>query len=73
MTSANVFLGWLVVSLCCLCLSVSHSLCAPFCILQGISRPKLSAEQAAEVKEAFDLFDTKKTGKIDYHELKVCM
>lgn len=26
-----------------------------------------------EVKEAFDLFDTDKTGRIDYHELKVAM
>lgn len=25
------------------------------------------------MKEAFDLFDTDKTGSIDYHELKVCM
>ena len=34
---------------------------------------KLSEEQTAEIKEAFDLFDTNKTGTIDYHELKVAM
>ena len=33
----------------------------------------VSQEQKAEVKEAFDLFDTEKTGTIDYHELKVVM
>ena len=38
-------------------------------------RPKqeLSEEQKQEIKEAFDLFDTNKTGTIDYHELKVAM
>ncbi len=35
-------------------------------------RPTLSDEQKQEVKEAFDLFDSEKTGKIDYYELKVC-
>ena len=25
----------------------------------------------AEIREAFDLFDTEKTGRMDYHELKV--
>ena len=29
--------------------------------------------QKQEIKEAFELFDTDKTGTIDYHELKVCM
>ena len=33
----------------------------------------LSEEQKQEIKEAFDLFDTDKTGTIDYHELKVAM
>ena len=37
------------------------------------ARRTLSEEQRAELKEAFDLFDTEKTGRIDYHELKVCM
>jgi hypothetical protein len=34
-------------------------------------RPQLTDEQKAEIKEAFDLFDSEKTGSIDYHELKV--
>ena len=34
-------------------------------------RPTLTEEQKAEVKEAFDLFDSEHTGKIDYYELKV--
>ena len=33
----------------------------------------LSEEQKLEIKEAFDLFDTDRTGSIDYHELKVAM
>ena len=33
----------------------------------------LSEDQRAELKEAFDLFDTEKMGRIDYHELKVAM
>ena len=36
-------------------------------------RQELSEEQRQEIKEAFDLFDTDKTGTIDYHELKVAM
>ncbi|CAG9333219.1 unnamed protein product [Blepharisma stoltei] len=36
-------------------------------------RFELSEEQKQEIKEAFDLFDTDKTGSIDYHELKVAM
>jgi len=36
-------------------------------------RPELTEEQKQEIKEAFDLFDTDKTGTIDYHELKVAM
>jgi Ca2+-binding EF-hand superfamily protein len=36
-------------------------------------RMELSEEQKQEIKEAFDLFDTDKTGTIDYHELKVAM
>jgi hypothetical protein len=34
-------------------------------------RSDLSEEQKQEIKEAFDLFDTDKSGSIDYHELKV--
>ncbi len=37
------------------------------------SRPELTEEQKQEVREAFDLFDTDKSGSIDYHELKVAM
>ena len=37
------------------------------------ARRALSEDQRAELKEAFDLFDTEKTGRIDYHELKVAM
>lgn len=36
-------------------------------------RPELTDEQRQEIKEAFDLFDTDKSGSIDYHELKVAM
>uniref|UniRef100_A0A0G4HWI0 EF-hand domain-containing protein n=1 Tax=Chromera velia CCMP2878 TaxID=1169474 RepID=A0A0G4HWI0_9ALVE len=36
-------------------------------------RSKISEEQKQEIKEAFDLFDTDKSGRIDYHELKVAM
>ena len=36
-------------------------------------RVELSDEQRQEIKEAFELFDTDKTGTIDYHELKVAM
>ena len=38
---------------------------------QQTSRPTLTEEQKQEVREAFDLFDTEKSGTIDYHELKV--
>ena len=37
------------------------------------TRAELSDEQRQEIKEAFELFDTDKTGTIDYHELKVAM
>lgn len=37
------------------------------------ARQELSEEQRQEIKEAFELFDTDKTGTIDYHELKVAM
>ena len=36
-------------------------------------RQDLSDEQKQEIREAFELFDTDKTGTIDYHELKVAM
>eukprot|EP00033_Pygsuia_biforma_P002031 GCRY01002259.1.p2 GENE.GCRY01002259.1~~GCRY01002259.1.p2 ORF type:complete len:179 (-),score=37.76 GCRY01002259.1:947-1483(-) len=37
------------------------------------TRPELTEEQKQEVREAFELFDTDKSGYIDYHELKVAM
>ena len=37
------------------------------------TRPELTEDQKQEIKEAFELFDTDKDGKIDYHELKVAM
>ncbi|EGR33088.1 hypothetical protein IMG5_062100 [Ichthyophthirius multifiliis] len=36
-------------------------------------KQELTEEQRQEIKEAFDLFDTEKTGTVDYHELKVIM
>lgn len=38
-------------------------------------RPKfeLTEEQKQEIREAFDLFDTEKSGRIDAHEMKVAM
>lgn len=36
-------------------------------------RPELTEDQKAEIKEAFDLFDSNKTGCVDYRELKVSM
>ncbi|GIQ87054.1 hypothetical protein KIPB_009019, partial [Kipferlia bialata] len=33
-------------------------------------RQDLSEEQKHEIREAFDIFDSDKSGRIDYHELK---
>mmetsp|Transcript_68255 Transcript_68255/g.142650 ORF Transcript_68255/g.142650 Transcript_68255/m.142650 type:complete len:187 (+) Transcript_68255:59-619(+) len=33
----------------------------------------ISKEQRQEIKEAFDIFDSEGTGKMDYHELKVAI
>ena len=35
-----------------------------------VERPGLSSEEVDEIKQAFDLFDTNGTGKIDPKELK---
>lgn len=35
------------------------------------NRTELREDQIAEIKEAFELFDVDKMGKIDYHEIKV--
>ena len=37
----------------------------------SLKRPELGDDQKQEIREAFDLFDTSKSGSIDYHELKV--
>mmetsp|Transcript_19969 Transcript_19969/g.46066 ORF Transcript_19969/g.46066 Transcript_19969/m.46066 type:complete len:169 (-) Transcript_19969:100-606(-) len=37
------------------------------------ARTQLTEAQKAEVQEAFELFDVDKTGRIDYHELKVAL
>jgi centrin-3 len=37
------------------------------------AKPSLSEEQRSEIAEAFALFDSEKSGSIDYHELKVAM
>mmetsp|Transcript_44769 Transcript_44769/g.106280 ORF Transcript_44769/g.106280 Transcript_44769/m.106280 type:complete len:181 (-) Transcript_44769:162-704(-) len=42
----------------------------------GRGQPKarpVSKEQRQEIKEAFDIFDSEKTGRMDYHELKVAI
>jgi centrin-3 len=36
-------------------------------------RPELTDDQKAEIREAFDLFDSDKDNALDYHELKVAM
>ncbi|KAG8759471.1 Calcium-binding component of the spindle pole body (SPB) half-bridge [Serendipita sp. 396] len=41
--------------------------------VHGRERPELSEEQKQEIKEAFELFDSDKDNRIDYHELKVAM
>ena len=40
---------------------------------RNAARKALTEEQKSELREAFDLFDTERTGQIDYHELKVAM
>jgi len=34
---------------------------------------QVSREQRQEIKEAFDIFDSERTGRMDYHELKVAV
>lgn len=35
------------------------------------AKPGLTEDQRNEIREAFELFDTDRSGNIDYHELKV--
>ena len=35
------------------------------------AKVELTEEQKQEIREAFDLFDTDRSGSIDYHEVKV--
>ena len=39
----------------------------------GKKQKELTEEQKQENREAFDLYDTDKSGSIDYHELKAAM
>ncbi|KAJ4453201.1 putative Cell division control protein 31 [Paratrimastix pyriformis] len=40
---------------------------------QKKARYELTEQDKHEIREAFDLFDTNKQGKLDYHELKVAI
>ena len=42
-------------------------------VAKKVERPGLSTEEVDEIKQAFDLFDTNGTGKIDPKELKAAM
>lgn len=42
-------------------------------VQKKIERPGLSSEEVDEIRQAFDLFDTNGTGKIDPKELKAAM
>lgn len=42
-------------------------------VRKPVKRRELTDEQKQELREAFDLFDSEQSGRIDYHELKVCM
>eukprot|EP00966_Prymnesium_polylepis_P014480 334173-Prymnesium_polylepis.1 len=38
--------------------------------VKPLKRRELTDEQKQELREAFDLFDSESSGRIDYHELK---
>ena len=38
-----------------------------------MTKPKITEEMQHEIREAFELFDSDRSGKIDFHELKVAM
>ena len=40
-------------------------------VRKPVKRRELTDEQKQELREAFDLFDSEQSGRIDYHELKV--
>ena len=42
-------------------------------VSKKVERPGLSQDEVDEIKQAFDLFDTNQTGKIDPKELKAAM
>ena len=42
-------------------------------VVKKVERPGLSTEEVDEIRQAFDLFDTNGTGKIDPKELKAAM
>ena len=42
-------------------------------VVKKVERPGLSTEEIDEIRQAFDLFDTNGTGKIDPKELKAAM
>ena len=42
-------------------------------VKKKIERPGLSQDEVDEIRQAFDLFDTQQTGKIDPKELKAAM
>jgi hypothetical protein len=50
---------------------MSSSLVSSLARANRKKKASLSEEQKQEIREAFDLFDTDKSGFIDYHELKV--
>ena len=39
----------------------------------SMKKRELSDEELADIQECFDLFDTKRSGTIDYHEFKIAM
>nr|AFS33201.1 caltractin-3xHA [Episomal vector pSpiro-PAC-Caltractin-3xHA-C] len=38
-----------------------------------LQKPKITEEMTHEIREAFELFDSDRSGRIDFHELKVAM
>ena len=42
-------------------------------VSKKVERPGLSSDEVDEIRQAFDLFDTNQSGKIDPKELKAAM